>query len=1096
MCKWHLKFSVALATLLLLAMMIGSLPASVPAVAQGGQSIPFVTPPVDGAPSTLVGSPPATPSTGSAVASLHEMAPGGRDLPGAQSEIDARVLLARWRAAGSPINQPVFDDAAIARIAALSPAALAAADSFAGGKPNRDPASTGSGGAPLAAPDVPAVSPTLNITPPATSATNTAADPHITPYGRGGVLAQTSPPQNCTQILADTGNANPTITPSYWPVYEQIVYYATDQYTSAPYSWYLAENELGVYDGPVEDTDTVRDTRPGRNTDVDSFGQPFDVPADAVTLNGALNFQYVYGTTVPDDRLYVEIYNAGLSGGTTSYGAYIDGTFVDVGSLDDGQWKTFNWSITNESTLALMRGQRVVLRLSTWNNNNGISTKLYIDDVTVNICQPAVVGGYVTQLGNGAVSSPDMSNAVLLLTDGSQPLAITTPRSDGLYRFGGLPVLPANLHYQVVYINYSADDRPLDDSRLSLMYGPSTSGTIGASDVVVLPTFDISNIILLQPGSSATVEAPAGQSVNFTWQSRGLPAGYPAEYFQQCIYDPQTVYPGTSKPVILCVPPLGDNPGEIPTQVNVKAGSQISGGSFPNDYPFAYGRRYAWYVTACTATVDTNGDGIGDWCAGQVSYSFYQDTVTFVEHVTPPPNDPKQPGGSLPTKGGKRAWTVMVYFGGDNELSDSESIQPISNLQHHFETIKNLAPQIATAHVVTLTDFYGNTGTQICYLSDPSGPQCQELGEQNSADPNLLTRFVTQGLAYPSDYTMLVIADHGHAVMGVSVDDTSRVDQKQDSPAMAPNQIVGALAAAGMSRKLDVLFFNTCLMATVEVAVMMAPYANYMVASADEIWVLPFYDGIFALLNGGPRDVASGIPDAYSAALDAVDPGVYRTLIALDLSKLDVVNTALNDLAEKLKAVVNSQPSWQTIMSQRDLTQVYDSSGNNLLDQIWDNTGQQTSVVQEDAFVDVKHLTTLLSDSTNPPAIVQAAGSLAGTLSDGLVVKSLARSGSNDENARHDYVSGAIGLGLYFPNNDDEAKQPPLRKLYLYDDNLRPFKVNSTWDDFVRSYTDSVFASGKSTMGRGGRPTAGRPLHVSTTVTPPTLRVYLPLLIR
>jgi len=1091
MRKRQLVFSVTMAILLLLAMLMGSLPGSIPAVAQGEMSTASAPPHITAVPpdvplSSLNVSPGTEAST-----SLHQVTPGNSTIPSAQSGIDVRPLLAKWRAAGSPINQPVFDDAAMARIAAQAPAVLATTDSFgSGGEPNYDPANVGTAESPRAAPDGTQAKLVPSAVSPTASASRTTVDPRITAYGQNLVPAQTSPPQNCTQVLSDTAYINPTSTPPYWPVYDQIVYYSPDQYTSAPYAWYMAENELGVYDGAAEDADMVRDTRPGRNTDIDSFGQPFDVPTNAVSLNGTLNFQYVIGTTVPGDRLYVEIYAAGSSGGATSYGNYIDGTYFDVGSLDDGQWKTFNWSITNETTLATMRGQRVVLRISTWNNNNSISTKVYIDDITANICQPIIVGGYVTQRGNGGASSTTMSNAILLLTVNSATdqkiLSLVTPRSDGLYAFGGLPALPANQYYQVIYFNYNADATPLDDTRLSLLYGPSTSGAIGASDLVVMPTFDISNVILSQPGPDATVVAPATQVVSFTWQTRSLPASYATEYFQQCIYDPQTVQPGTSNPITLCTEPLGDNSGETPNLTRVKAGNKKNGGSFPDNYPFTYGQRYTWYVKACTVAVDLNGDGRGDWCGGQVGYSFYEHVVTFAENVTPLPSSPKQPSGSLPTSASKRAWTVMIYFGGDNSLGDANRTpNSIANLQSQFETLKKTAPQVAAAHVVALGDFYGDTGTQVCYLSDPSGPQCEELGEQNSADPALLTKFINQGLSYPSNYTMLVIASHGHAVVGVGMDETSRDKITGVAPKMAPNQIVEALTAAGLNtptRKLDVIFFNACLMATTETAVMMAPFADYLVASADTIWVLFFYDRIFALLGGSPRDVASGILDAYNAALNNVKPDSYRTLIALDLSKIAAVNTALNGLGDALRANQDKVPT--EIANQRKTVQVYDSSGNDMLDQILDNTGQP-SPVEEDALVDIGHLATLLSSTSNS-AIASAANNLVSILSGGLVVKSLVQSGgSNYQNVRHDYVANAVGLGLYFSNGLLVSNQQELNDLYLHDGNMKPFNNTSTWDDFLTTYVYSGLPTGAGTVGRKSvDPVGGMIPPAMSTATP------------
>ncbi len=144
MRKRHLVFSVTMAILLLLAMMMGSLPVPMPAVAQGAMGTPSAPPHTTAVPPDVpLSSLNASPAT-EAATSLRQITPGDGNIPGAQSEVDARPLLAKWRAAGSPINQPVFDDAALARIAAQAPAVLATTDSFgSGGEPNYDPANVG-----------------------------------------------------------------------------------------------------------------------------------------------------------------------------------------------------------------------------------------------------------------------------------------------------------------------------------------------------------------------------------------------------------------------------------------------------------------------------------------------------------------------------------------------------------------------------------------------------------------------------------------------------------------------------------------------------------------------------------------------------------------------------------------------------------------------------------------------------------------------------------------------------------------------------------------------------------------------------------------
>ncbi|MFV9506036.1 MAG: clostripain-related cysteine peptidase, partial [Oscillochloridaceae bacterium umkhey_bin13] len=791
--------------MLLLGLMLSSLPVTPPALAQEptesaarmAQVEPQASlgrpqsaaPFADNSATNLVNSDPNTPVTPLYLVPPGETGIASADVPAtALPELDLRPMIAEWQAAGSPVNTPIFEQTNMTRLQAQAPA-----------------------------PDLPANSPGLvTVGPDEANATLLRQRASTSPMAPQPALDlgqmapisaearlepnQTGPPQNCAQLLQDPGNSQPTVSPPIWPVYDQIVYYADNAFTSPPYAWQMIENEQG---------DTVFSNR---GTDLDSFGQPFNLPADTLSLVTQFRYRYNPGSTGSGDRLFAELFLVGAN--DYQLGAFITGASLEVSTLDDGQWRTATWILDDAAILEAVRGERVILLLSTYNNNNGVNAVVYLDDITATACGEVIVGGNLRRLGNGNTSSGNLSNALLLLIAGNEdgefvPLAITTPRSDGLYAFGGLPALAEGLYYRVIYVSFNPSGGALDDSRLSLGYGPYEWGPIGASEIVVLANFDISNIILAKPDPYATVVAPAGQNVAFTWRSRGLPN----DKYQYCLYDPQTVYPDTNDPIQLC------------TDVLSGLQANIGPDSFPDDYPFRYGQRYAWYVVGGP---DANNNNLFE----QYGYSFYEHPIIFVESASQPPNQPRPPSGTLPSKDTRRAWTIMIYFGGDNDLGDINRLpNPISNLQGQFEALKRAAPSFSDAHVVAFGDFFGNTGSSICYLSDPSGPQCRELGEQNSTDPAVLTSFINQGLAFPADQRMLVISSHGHAIVGANLDETTT-----GQPTMAPDQIVKAMADARLNeagRKLDVLFFNACLMANFEIAAMMAPFANFMVASAD-----------------------------------------------------------------------------------------------------------------------------------------------------------------------------------------------------------------------------------------------------------------------
>lgn len=115
-------------------------------------------------------------------------------------------------------------------------------------------------------------------------------------------------------------------------------------------------------------------------------------------------------------------------------------------------------------------------------------------------------------------------------------------------------------------------------------------------------------------------------------------------------------------------------------------------------------------------------------------------------------------------------------------------------------------------------------------------------------------------------------------------------------------------------KKIDILAFDTCMGAMLEVAYQVAPSVHYMVGSQSCSLRDGFdYQGIMAVLNqqkNNPLAVATGMVnvfDAYYAEHD--DVGIY-THAALDLNHVQPVITALNTVVDQILAM----PGYQTIL--------------------------------------------------------------------------------------------------------------------------------------------------------------------------------------
>jgi hypothetical protein len=175
---------------------------------------------------------------------------------------------------------------------------------------------------------------------------------------------------------------------------------------------------------------------------------------------------------------------------------------------------------------------------------------------------------------------------------------------------------------------------------------------------------------------------------------------------------------------------------------------------------------------------------------------------------------------------GKAKWTVLNYSAADNnlyayiyedaasmeKLGSTNSVQLVTQLDHH---------QGGAYRFRVERDGVGAGEDRI------DSPVIESLGPINMSDPKNLADFIRWGMEkFPSEKYMLVIADHGKGWEGLIQDDSHR-------GWMSVPQLKEALESAyqATGRKLDVIGFDACQMASVEVASEIKDYAKFMVAS-------------------------------------------------------------------------------------------------------------------------------------------------------------------------------------------------------------------------------------------------------------------------
>ncbi|GAB4113460.1 MAG: hypothetical protein Fur005_28870 [Roseiflexaceae bacterium] len=271
-----------------------------------------------------------------------------------------------------------------------------------------------------------------------------------------------------------------------------------------------------------------------------------------------------------------------------------------------------------------------------------------------------------------------------------------------------------------------------------------------------------------------------------------------------------------------------------------------------------------------------------------------------------------QMGGGLPSFSSTTAsgiqtpdeWTILAYVAADNDL-EADALRDL----HEMELIGS-TDQV---RIVVQLDRGGQAGalprwdTARRYLigrdDDPdriNSAVLRDLGQINTGDPQALADFLVWGVqSFPAKRYGLVIWDHGSAWAGIAGDvraggDTLSLPELEQALASTQAQLNG--------RRFDLIGFDACLMAQLDVLLAVAPYGDIAVASADLVpndgWA---WDAWLSSLTQTPsqngRELAEAAVQSYQAAYQPRNlPNAM--LAAFDLSQIPTLASQTGALAD------------------------------------------------------------------------------------------------------------------------------------------------------------------------------------------------------
>ena len=265
--------------------------------------------------------------------------------------------------------------------------------------------------------------------------------------------------------------------------------------------------------------------------------------------------------------------------------------------------------------------------------------------------------------------------------------------------------------------------------------------------------------------------------------------------------------------------------------------------------------------------------------------------------------------GSVPM-GEDGTWTVFVYICG-------------SDLESEYGCATSDISEMLDASTGSDVRFVIQTGgayqwqnevvpaSGICRyeISDGEMYTLDEQPDASMADADTLADFISWGAENcPAAKMGLVLWNHGGgSISGVCFDEANDYDS------LTLTELGSALseASSSMTDKFEFIGFDACLMATVETANTLAPYARYMYASEETEpgggWD---YTAIGNYLGDDPyadgAELGQTVCDSFYDACAETYEDSGATISVTDLSKIDDVIISFNDYAKELYDTIES----------------------------------------------------------------------------------------------------------------------------------------------------------------------------------------------
>jgi hypothetical protein len=292
------------------------------------------------------------------------------------------------------------------------------------------------------------------------------------------------------------------------------------------------------------------------------------------------------------------------------------------------------------------------------------------------------------------------------------------------------------------------------------------------------------------------------------------------------------------------------------------------------------------------------------------------------------PEQTATPTSSYPAASDSENWTIAIYMNGSD--LESEGGEATANLESllSVELPDSINVLIYTGGTAAWQNsLISSAENQIWLARNGSLELLESYQAKSMGDAGTLSEFLVYTQThYPADKKALFFWNHGAgSIWGFGADELFNFD------GLTLAEMASAMAAGSDGQPFELVGFDACLMASVETASIMAPYARYMVASEE---VEPGggwdYSAFFGALAASPGmdglELGIAISDSFYGKYLKTSMEGLITCSVLDLSKMPALEQALDVYAQDLSGTIVQREALNTLAVSRQRTESYGES--------------------------------------------------------------------------------------------------------------------------------------------------------------------------